>query len=362
MRIGELLVRRHGIADRVVSRALETQRRKRTRLASLLIEMGALDFDDASRALGEQRGVPCALAKHLTARDSVLTRLVPSELARAEHVLPLGRTSAGVVIVCARDPSTALQAQLQQAIGKEVALVVIPASRLDVLIAEAYSDGVEEFEVDLGSAVGVPAPPSPRQPAFTALDPGAIQLSLADIDDVRVAKDPSQSGSLTGTPQRTALPPPPPPFEPIREALEQAATRDAATDAVLPFLVGRFEAVLVLAIRGRKAIGYRGSGPSIGEPDPIAVDLDVPSTVQRALDARKTSIQPGTSSAQDELARLLGTAVPSAVPVLVGSNPVAVIVVGDPIHGFGETERSLLDLHRVATALGAAYQRIAGTA
>src|SRR5580698_2491119 len=108
MRIGELLVRRHGVAERALTRALETQRRNNMRIVSLLIEMGAIDFDEASRGLGEQRGVPCALARHLAGRDTSLAQLVSFELAHAEHVLPIGRSSTGALVVCARDPTPEL--------------------------------------------------------------------------------------------------------------------------------------------------------------------------------------------------------------------------------------------------------------
>ena len=59
-----------------LARALDDQASTGRRLCSLLIAHGALDFDDAARALGEQRGCPCALAKHLANRDASLTSLI----------------------------------------------------------------------------------------------------------------------------------------------------------------------------------------------------------------------------------------------------------------------------------------------
>lgn len=359
MRIGELLVRRHGLADRAVARALETQRRRSMRLASMLVEMGALDFDEASRALGELRAVPSVQAKHLAARDRTLARLVPPDVAHGEHVLPIGRASNASLIAAVRDPTPELRAMLQRVAGEPVTLAIMPATRLDALIIETYGEEVEGFDVDLGSAVGSPSAPVPAV-GVAVLDPEAIQLSLADLDDIRVTKDPSQSGNINMAALRSALPPPPPPFDTTLHALEQATSRDAATEAAIPFLVGRFAAVAVLAIRGRKAIGYRGHGPAMGELDSLAIDLDAPSTVQRALDTRRSAIQAGQSAAQDALAARLGTPTPSAAPIVVAGTVVAVIVVGDPLHGFGETERSLLDLNRLAAALGGAYERIAG--
>jgi hypothetical protein len=363
MRIGELLLEQRKIRQSALSLALDEQKREPRRLVSMLIKAGALEFDDGSRALGEQRGVPCVLEKHLAAIDPEVAKLVPAELARSWCVLPIGRTSGGALIVCARDPDAQLAATLEKQVKGKVTLVISPAARLEGLVGAAYGEAPhDEFDVDLGSALLPASPQQPPMPDMSQLDPETIRLALTDLDDVRVAKD----DKITIPPanaQRGAstLPPAPPSLDATRSALDQATSRDAATDAAMKFVAGRWRAGLVLALRGTSAVGYRGHGPAIGALHTISVSLADPSTVQRAVETRRTSIQLVNGSAQDELSRRLGTSSLSASPVLLGGQVVAVIAVGDPIHGLGDTERTVGELGKLSQMLGAAYERLSGT-
>jgi hypothetical protein len=396
MRIGELLVEQRKLRQSELTRAL-AEKLADKRLCSFLIAKGLVDFDDAARALGEQRRVPCALAKHLAGRDPALAKLIPGELGRSAWALPIGRASNGHVIVAVRDPAPALLAQLQRATKGEVTMVVTPSARLENLVRESYGDApVDEFDIDFSSNVednpitpaksasSPPAPLPPPLPDMSALDPESIRLSLTDLDDDRVEKDPTQSGQIpirTGTtmppinvpaPQPAAAPPQgrpkrartdpaatrPMSVEMMRIGLEHATTREAATDLVLAYVATRWMTGLVLAIRDRSAIGYRGHG--VIAPESISLPLGAPSTIQHALDSRFVSVQTPQGPTQDQLMRALeGPEHPAAAPVLVKNQPAAVIVVGDPV-GDEDFQVAAADLAMLAEALGTAYQRILG--
>jgi hypothetical protein len=133
------------------------------------------------------------------------------------------------VIVAVRDPTPQLLRALEQAIKGETMMVVAPAGRLEQLIAEAYGTAsVDEFDIDIDVSADPPPPsrvtrgpmptppqpfprvepspaaswhgetpaPLPPLPDMDALDPESIRLSLTDLDDVRVTKDPAQSGQI----------------------------------------------------------------------------------------------------------------------------------------------------------------------
>ncbi len=364
MRIGELLLEQRKIRQSALTLALDEQKRSQRRVVSMLIKAGVLEFDDGSRALGQHRGVPCVLEKHLAARDPDVAKLLPAELARSWCALPIGRASSGALIVCARDPDAQLAAMLEKQTNGKVTLVISPATRLEGLVATAYGEAPhDEFDVDLGSALGLPAAPAPQPPLpdMSQLDPETIRLALTDLDDVRVTKDDKAGTIPPANIARTTLPPAPPSLDATRTALDQAATRDAATDVAMKFVAGRWRSGLVLALRGTSAVGYKGQGASIGSLHSLSVSLADPSTVQRAVETRRTSIQLVNGSAQDELSRRLGTSSLSASPVLLGGQVVAVIVVGDPIHGLGDTERTVSELGKLSLMLGATYERLAGT-
>lgn len=369
MRIGELLVEQRKLRQSDLTRALAEKPADR-RLCSYLITKGLVDFDDAARALGQLKGVPCALGKHLAGRDPALAVLLPAEIGRTSVALPIGRSSRGDVVVCVRDPAPALHTALQTAIGHQVTMVIAPATRLEHLVQEAYGDSpVEEFDVDFSSTVeSNPMTPTPRPPLadMDALDPDSIRLSLTDLDDARVDKDPTQSGQIPIVQPRSATIPPagrtsphakatkPMSLDSMRVGLEHATSRETATDLVLAYVATRWHTGLVFVIRDNAAIGYRGH--RVIAPDAISLSLTSPSTVQAAIESRFVSAQAPTGVAQDTLSRALsGPSRPAAAPVIVGGKPVAVLAVGDAVDG---DLNAAADLAMLAEALGGAYARL----
>lgn len=377
MRIGELLVEQRKLRQSDLTRAL-AEATPGKRLVSLLIKRGLVDYDDAARALGQQKGVPCALAKHLAGRDPKLASLIPAELGRSSFALPIGKTGRGDIVVCVRDPAPALQTALEREINKPVTMVITPASRLDDLLLEAYgATPVEEFDVDFSSQVEAPnlvaptlprtmTPPRPPLPDLAALDPDSVRLSLTDLDDARVDKDPSQSGQFAVGPRPSTMPPLAKPMRPASEprgmtldamqaGLDEATSREAATDVVLSYVSTRWLAAIVFAVRDKMAIGYRGY--RVIAPESITLPLMSPSTVQAAIESRAVTAHRPSGAAQDTLMRALsGPTNPAAAPVIVGGNAVAVLAVGDPVEG--DLSTVARDLETLTEALGSAYARI----
>lgn len=144
-------------------------------------------------------------------------------------------------------------------------------------------------------------------------------------------------------------------FEMIESGLEQATTREAATDVALSYVATRWLSGLVLAIRDKAAIGYRGHG--VASPETVTVSLGSPSTVQRAVQTKFVSIESPAGVGQSALTHALNRPkTPAAAPIIVGGQPVAVIAVSDPLDG--PQEIAAADLAMLAEALGSAYKRI----
>jgi hypothetical protein len=384
MRIGELLIEQRKLRAGDLTRAL-AEKPATKRLCSFLIATGLIDFDDGSRALGEQFSVACALAKHLAGRDPTLAKLIPPELGRGSCVLPIGKTTKGSVIVCVRDPAPALQRALEQAMRAEIMVVVAPASRIESLVAEAYGTGSdEELDIDFDVAPDQPSihpraetpAPLPPLPDMDALDPESIRLSLTDLDDDRVDKDPGQSGQMPKLGGGSTLPPAHKPvstnvnittrssamtrpmsLEMMTIGLEHSQTREDATDLVLSYVATRWAAGIVLAIRDKTAIGYRGFG--VTAPESVTLSLGLPSTVQRAVETRFVSIEAPSGAGQSTLSQALnGPSAPAAAPIVVNGTAVAVIAVSDPLDGPAARDIAAADLAMLAEALGSAYKRI----
>ena len=368
MRIGDLLQEKGLVRASDLAEAVEEQAREGRRLCSILIDRGSLDFDDGARALGEQRGVPCALSKHLANRDVALAGLLTADFGRASNALPIGRTSGGALIVAARDPAPALRASLEKLLGADVTLVITPATRLQQLIATAYGvPASDEFDIDVDPQVDLP-PLLPPLPDVDMLDPDSMRMALSDLDDARVAKDPTQSGLLQIGAMASSssikiqagrtLPPPAPTIEATKLALEHVGTRDVASDLAMSFIAGRWRSGAIVAIREDTAIGYRGHG--IIDLAELHLPLRLASTIQRAIQTKRVAQGSPPSPAQDQLVKVLRATAIVAAPVLVGDELVAVITAGDSIHGAADSHAPI-ELGQLAQALGGAYDRIRRT-
>jgi hypothetical protein len=387
MRVGEILLANGWVDPTSLQRALAEQRHTGKRLCSLLIGRGLLDPDHASRALGEQHGVAAVLQRHLEHRDRALAMLLPGALARANFALPIGRSRTGELIVCVRDPRPEVHAAIQQAIGGKVIVAVSPASQLESLIDMTY-DPVDDDEIDVDLTTGPIATIDQLEPQTSGPIavvgeslPGELsEFSLVGLDDLRVAKDPSQIGSnLAPSISRTMTATPPvtaartstlnrsvtPRAIPIVMSLDQtiAALANApdqarATELAMRFAQGRWAAALLFTIKEGAALGHRGHGQAVSADaiQAVAIPLTTPTIVKLAHDTRRLATEtPANAGAiQERLARMLAVRTPTAAPILVANRVAGVLAVGEPI---GDPDDGS-DLDYLASALGDAYLRI----
>jgi hypothetical protein len=121
-RLGELLTSTRLIEPDKVEQALRAQVVWGGRLGTNLIELGAIDLEGLSRALGRQHGLPAALARHFDKADPDLQKKLPAELARQWSVVPL----------------------LYVGPDKKVALAVLDPLPPEALVAVADALGVPE--------------------------------------------------------------------------------------------------------------------------------------------------------------------------------------------------------------------------
>jgi len=364
IRVGEILLE-HGWVDAPsLGRALAEQRHTGKRLCSLLIARGLLDPDHAARALGQQHEIAAVLQRHLENRDRSLVTLLRPELARTWFALPIGRNREGDLIVCVRDPRPELYAAIAQAIEGTVVIAVAPASQLEHLIDLAYEPSpTDEYDVDMNTGpvpdLDVSTGPVPLTESEM---PDLGTMTLVELDDVRVTKDPTQSGQFNATLRPTTIPP----FAPVAMTIDDAITgldastsRDAATDLAMRFAHGRWNAALLLSIKDNTALGHRGHGTQLSSEavQAVTIPLTSPSIIRVAHDWRRVATEPpqGAGTIQERLLKLLGQPrAPMAAPISIGPRVACVLAVGDSIGG-GNASR---DLERLASALGDAYVRV----
>src|SRR5690242_6060859 len=104
-RLGELLLVAKLLTPGQVAQALRAQVVWDGRVGTNLIELGFIDLDALSRALGRQHYLPAALALHFDKADPELQQRLAPELAEKWSIVPLLRVGPEAKIaIAAMDP------------------------------------------------------------------------------------------------------------------------------------------------------------------------------------------------------------------------------------------------------------------
>lgn len=98
-RLGELLVATKLLTPEQLEQALRAQVMWGGRLGTNIIELGFLDLDQLSDALGRQLGMPAALARHFDMTNVALQRKLSPEFADRYIAVPLMKVSSGRIVV-----------------------------------------------------------------------------------------------------------------------------------------------------------------------------------------------------------------------------------------------------------------------
>jgi hypothetical protein len=362
MKIGELLLQRghldwgsiaFGIADK-----------GQMRLCSFLISRGVLEFDVASRALGEQRSCAAALQRHLEGRDESLADLLPDEVAKKLVALPIGRLGNGALIVCVRDPSPALQARLARILHEDPVLAIAPAHYLERLVEKAYAPR----EVDADELVDAEEPEV--DVPIDVEDPGASDFDI-DVDEPAPAdrrpRRPSKKRAISVVIPVMKAPAPKPVAE--RDALDSAiaAFRDADDiewlfDLAMEYVTKAWKASLLLTLREKRAVGTRGHGARISPKvvKTFVVDIDEVALLEKVRTEKRVLVgerpeNPGTD--YELLAATLGVSdVPVVAPIMRGDRVDHVLVLAEPIGK--ELDDALVDLGLLLESMSDALARM----
>jgi hypothetical protein len=233
-RLGQLLVAARLLDASQIERGLRAQVVWGGRLGTNLIELGMLDLEGLSRALGRQHGMPVALARHFERADHELQQRLSTALAKQWSVVPLLHVgeSKEQIAVAALDP---LPRAARGALAEE--LVCAPEAIVVSVAAEM------RVRYHLERVYGIARPPRflrsrnrPSSTPFPQFDNVPVPIDSDAEVAVPIAVDDSahptgrERSSEAAPPQTTAVPP----------AAEQAppptTTSPAALSATVPAL------------------------------------------------------------------------------------------------------------------------------
>ena len=316
MRLGTRLLRDGVIGLSELEAALRAQVLYGGRLGTNLVELGFLDIDTVGRYLALALGAPEATRERFERTSAEAIDRFGAELAAAQTAFPLGPEPADPrrFAVAVLDPDDdQKRAAIASAIGKEVVLYAAAEMRLYFYLEKHY--GIER------QARYVRATSTPREPGKVerrrVLDTGAAP---------RVIIEPRRSRS--GRVSRPAAAPAPEirELDPLLAEIAGARHRDHIGAALIAYAPGRLDAMAVLLIRDRMAVGWRSY--SARDPDGVASDqLSLPlsemSALKLAFDANETywGPPPEKTGVDERLWRAVGLA---ALPQRVLVAPIAV--------------------------------------
>jgi hypothetical protein len=191
-RLGELLVAARILGADQVEAALRAQVMWGGRIGTNLIELGCIDLDGLSRALGRQHRLPAALARHFDIADPNLQGRMSADVAEKFSCVPLVRAQHNIVIA-ATGP---LDARALAIIGDELAvraneIVVSVAAELRIRYHLERVFKIPRTTRFLRSR-GKTVPPFPFQILPVTVDPGDdVELQLGDPspDPARTDRD-----------------------------------------------------------------------------------------------------------------------------------------------------------------------------
>lgn len=328
MRVGELLLQRGWVSREAIARAVADQKRTKFRLCSQLIAIGALEQDKASQVLGELHRCAAVMKRHLDGRDESLAALLAGDKARALVAIPIGRLTAGALIVCVRDPSPVLQGKLAWLLDEEPILAVAPATVVEVLIDAVY-------EIDIPIDVDEPPPPkpAPKKRALSVVMPVIAPVAARDALDTTLAA--------------------------FREIDDINWLFDVATQ----YLATAWTASLLVAVRDNRAVGARGHGARV-TPAAVrtyVVDIEDAALIATARKERRILVDDLPLDFGDEqelITTMLGTESPIVAPIVGNDAVTHVLLLGEPIAK--DREEAVVDLGLLTEALGEAVARITG--
>lgn len=138
--IGEILLERKKITPTQLQQALKIQQNGRGFLGEILVKLGYLDDLDIVVALVIQCGLPY-ISVNKYRIDPAILKLIPVDVAREYHVIPLDRIGDVISVVMTNPLSDELREKLEAITSCQVATFISTKTEIDEAIERSYQKG-----------------------------------------------------------------------------------------------------------------------------------------------------------------------------------------------------------------------------
>src|SRR5918998_1672822 len=176
-KLGEILVRENLLTPQQLREALDYQREHGGRLGYNLVKLGLVSDEMVTAVLSRQYGVP-SVNLDLFDVDPPVIRLIPREVAEKYSVLPLSRVGATLTLAMVDPTNVLAMDDIKFMTGLTIEPVVVSEAGVQEAIEQYYG---QSKEIELASAVELPAAVSPNGNGFSAGD--TVSLDHLDFDE-----------------------------------------------------------------------------------------------------------------------------------------------------------------------------------
>lgn len=139
--LGEILIERKRITREQLDEALRFQKTKRGLLGEILVKLGYLDEKDIVVALVVQCDLPYIAINKYAIPEGIL-KLVPFEMAREFHVVPLDRVGNILSLVMVNPFDDTARKTIEEVSGCQVAAFIATKTEIDEAINRWYAKGL----------------------------------------------------------------------------------------------------------------------------------------------------------------------------------------------------------------------------
>lgn len=141
--LGEILVQRKVITPEQLKEALEIQKKEKQFLGEILVKLGYIEERDIVVALIIQYNLPyIAINKYDI--DKEILKLVPAEIAREFHLIPLDRVGNVLSVVMADPLNMTVRKKLEEMTQCKVATFIATETEIDEAVARWYGPGKQK--------------------------------------------------------------------------------------------------------------------------------------------------------------------------------------------------------------------------
>jgi len=141
-KIGEMLLKGNIITQEQLRSALDTQKKTRERIGSVLVKAGSIQESELLSFLGRQFNIPVVdLSKHEI--DPEVVRLLPEEMVQKNLALPINRVGAKLIVAVADPSNMAILDAIGFKTGYAVELVLASEKEITTAINKYFDQSLE---------------------------------------------------------------------------------------------------------------------------------------------------------------------------------------------------------------------------